>query len=194
MSWSVIQKNSFRICKVKVTARAYIIEIWLFLLYLLNFWSVCKQIWFTLMVHHHKFECPVKKWIAVFKVRVTVKAWSVHECLFWWYLLNHSTFCNQIWYGGVLSWVGVSCRKIGLLFSRSRSQHGLILSEYDCFYDIFWTADPFSIKHGLMVLSHMPECCVRKKKDYCIQGQDTVKLECRWMFIQTVSSGLLNLL
>ena len=31
---------------VKVTARAYMIKIWLFLLYLLNCWSLCNQTWF----------------------------------------------------------------------------------------------------------------------------------------------------
>ena len=37
-----------KICSfnVKVTARAYIIKIWLFPQYLLNCWSICNQIWF----------------------------------------------------------------------------------------------------------------------------------------------------
>ena len=46
ISQSVMQKNWFTIFNVKVTARAYIIKIWLFLLYLLNCWSVCNQTWF----------------------------------------------------------------------------------------------------------------------------------------------------
>ena len=50
------------------------------------------------------------------------------------HLLNRSTFCNQTWYGGVLSRDGVSYRKISLQSSRSRSQWGLIQSEYYCFY------------------------------------------------------------
>ena len=41
-----MQKNWFTIVIVKVTARAYMINIWLFLLYLLNCWSVCNQTWF----------------------------------------------------------------------------------------------------------------------------------------------------
>ena len=40
------KKNWFTIFSVKVTVRAYIIKIWLFLLYLLNCWSVCNQTWF----------------------------------------------------------------------------------------------------------------------------------------------------
>ena len=39
----VLWKNWFTIFNVKVTAWAYIIEIWPFLLYLLNCWSVCNQ-------------------------------------------------------------------------------------------------------------------------------------------------------
>ena len=47
MSQSVIQKkNWFTVFHVKVTARAYIIRMWLFLLYLLNCWSVCNQTFF----------------------------------------------------------------------------------------------------------------------------------------------------
>ena len=46
MRLSVMQKNWFTIFNVKVTVKAYIIKIWLFLLHLLNHWSVCKQTWF----------------------------------------------------------------------------------------------------------------------------------------------------
>ena len=44
MSQSVTRnKNCFTIFNVKVTAMVYIIIMWLFLLYLLNCWSVCNQ-------------------------------------------------------------------------------------------------------------------------------------------------------
>ena len=46
MRQCVMQKNWFTIFNVKVTARAYIIKIWLFLLYLLHCWPICNQIWF----------------------------------------------------------------------------------------------------------------------------------------------------
>ena len=48
--------------------------------------------------------------------------------------LNCSMFCSQTWHCGALSWARVSCKKTGSLSSRSRSQWGLIWSEYD-----FWT-------------------------------------------------------
>ena len=46
MSQSVKQKNWFSVFNVKVTMRAYTTEIRLFLLCLLNCWSVCNQTWF----------------------------------------------------------------------------------------------------------------------------------------------------
>ena len=68
------------------------------------------------------------------------------KCLSRWYLLNHQIFCNQTWYCDALSWVGVSWKKICLLFSRSRSQQVHIWSKYDRFYCIFWTADLVATK------------------------------------------------
>ena len=94
ISQSATQKNWFIVFYVKVTVRAYIIKIWLFLLYLLNCWSVC----------------------------------NVDECFSGWYLLNHRTFCDQIWYGDAASWARVMWKilLLLLLLSRSRSQWGLI--------------------------------------------------------------------
>ena len=46
MSWSVIQKGSFAIFMVKVTARARMIKMWQFLPYLMNCWSFCYKTWF----------------------------------------------------------------------------------------------------------------------------------------------------
>ena len=46
MRQSVMQTDWFAFFKVKVTARAHMIKIWQFLLYLLNCWSSCYQTWF----------------------------------------------------------------------------------------------------------------------------------------------------
>ena len=79
------------------------------------------------MVQHHKPECLVKeKRTTACKVKVTAKAQNVRECLSRWYLLNCQTFCRQTRYCDSSSSAGVPCKKIGLLFSRSRSQQGLI--------------------------------------------------------------------
>ena len=66
MSQSVMQKDWFAIFKVTVTARAHMIKIWQFLLYLLDCWSFCYQTWFdsTLsqawMFYGEKLDCCVQ--------------------------------------------------------------------------------------------------------------------------------------
>ena len=55
-SWARVsnRKNWFTVFSVKVTTRAYIIKIWLHLLYHLNCWAICNQL--DLIVQHHKPE------------------------------------------------------------------------------------------------------------------------------------------
>ena len=48
-----------------------------------------------------------------------------------------------------------------LLSSRSRSQWSIILSKYDFLY-IFWAADPFATKLGLMAHHHKLDCLVKR--------------------------------
>ena len=70
----------------------------------------------------------------------------------------------------------------------------LIWSKYDNVYCIFWTADPFATKLGLIVHYHKPECFM-KKLDCCGQGQSHSKIsQCQWMFVQIISSESLNVL
>ena len=82
MSWSVLLKDNFTIIIAKVTMRAHIIKIWLFLQY---FWAADPfATKLSLVVYYHKPEYhgwyiiinPSILWkkycIAVFKVKVTV--------------------------------------------------------------------------------------------------------------------------
>ena len=117
--WCIIMnKNWFTIFIVKVTVKAYITKMGLFL-HLLNFRSVCNQTWFD-------SQCVLwKNWMTAFKVKVAVKAQNVSECLSG-YLLNHRTFCCQTCYDYAASKARVSFRKIGSLSSMSRSQQKLI--------------------------------------------------------------------
>ena len=112
-----------------------IIKIWLFNNIFCTYYLFATKL--GLMVHHHKLECLLKHLYAVYKVKVTAKVWNISECLSWQYLLNHLTFCNQTWYGGVLSWAGLSCKNIVLLSLRWKSQRRLSFSKCDCFYYIF---------------------------------------------------------
>ena len=59
-------------------------------------------------------------------------------------------------------------------YSMSRSQQGLIESNFDYLRCTFQTADWFATKFGLTVWHHKQECPV-EKLDYCIQGQGPSK-------------------
>ena len=83
---------------------------WLFLLYLLNFWSICNQTWFDGTSPKSRAAC--ENCIAVFKVKVTAKDQNINEWLSRSCLLNHLTFCYQTWYDDASLWNRVSYRKI----------------------------------------------------------------------------------
>ena len=104
------------IFKVKVTARAHIIKIWLFLLYNLNCWFLGNL---GLIIHHQKPVCPVKKNGLLHSGSRSQQ--RVKKCNFFQMISskNHQTFCFQTWYCDSSLWVRVSCKKIYLLFSRS---------------------------------------------------------------------------
>ena len=115
------------------------IKIWLCLLYLLNCWFFSN---------HYKPECSLKKtWLLHSRSRsqrrVTVSVFiqmvSSKSC--------RPAFITKLEFCDVSSWAGLSCEKIGLLFLRSRSLQELNWWKYDIFCYIFWTADPFAIKH-----------------------------------------------
>ena len=129
-----------------------------------------------------------KNWLLHSRSRSQRRVKNVNVCL-----LNHQTFCFQTWYCDASS-VRVSCKKIDLLFSRSRSLQELIWSNYDNFYCISWTAYAFSTKLGLMVHYHKPKCFMEKLY-CCVQGHGHSKIsKCQWMFVKMISSESLNLL
>ena len=127
-----------------------------------------------LMIDYHRPERLVEKLDYCSKGQGHSEG-SKFRCLSRWYFLNRRTFCYQTRYCDASSWAGVSCKKICLLFSRSRSKQGLVWSKYDSFYCIFRIADPFATKLGLMVHYHKPECLM-KKLDCCVQGQGHSKI------------------
>ena len=59
MRLSVMWKDCCANFNIKVTMKVYMVEIWLFLVFLLNCWSFSNQTW--LVVHHHKLESHVRK-------------------------------------------------------------------------------------------------------------------------------------
>ena len=129
-------KRMFSIFKVKVTARAHNYNQNMALSTisseLLISWQPNSVRWYIIIsqsVLWQKLDCCVQG-----------KGHSEGlkcKCLSRWYLLNLQIFCYQTWYCDASTWAGVSCKKIGLLFSRSRSQQGLLWSKFESLYDIF---------------------------------------------------------
>ena len=61
--------------------------------------------------------------------------------------VNQRTFCYQTWCGDADHEPEYHVEK-NCLSLRSRSQLGLIISKYDSFYNVFWTADSSAAKLG----------------------------------------------
>ena len=101
-----------------------------------------------LVIHHQKPECLVKKKrIAAFRVKLTAKGQNVSVCPDDISKPPFILFPNSVLWCIIYSlWIGVSCKKIDLLFSRLRSLQELLWSKYDNFYCIFWSADPLATK------------------------------------------------
>ena len=63
-----------------------------------------------------------------------------------------------------------------------------------CLDDIFWTADHFATKLGLIVHYHKQGCLI-KTLDYCVQDQGHSECsKCQWMFVQMIFSESQNIL
>ena len=156
------------IFKVKVTARVHMIKIWLSLLYfskLLILWQPNLVWWYIIISHCVLWE---KIWISSFKITAAMKG---QMSLFVGMISSKPpSIFFQTWYCDASLWVGVSCKKIDLLFSRSKSLQELIWPKYDNFYCTFWTADPFATKLGLIVHYYKAECFMEKLVCY-VQGQ-----------------------
>ena len=169
ISQSVMQKNWFTVFNVKVIARAYVIKIWLFLLYLLKCWLVCNQTWFdstASVVQLHTLECPVENGITALRSRSQQRfKMSVNVCpddIFWirehivTKLAYHEPECHAERGRGAVFKVKVTgvahMIKIWLF----------LLYFLNCWFlgNQAWSDD----NH------HELECLV-KKLDYCIQGQ-----------------------
>ena len=156
------------------------------------FWlsdTLATKLALVIPCNHHKPECPVKK------MDDCIQGQGHNEGSKWYlsrYFLKQQTFCFQTWYCDAALWVGVSCKKIDLLFLRSRSLQELIWSKYDNCYSSCCTADPSATKLGLIVNYRKPEC-YKKKLDCYVQGQGHSKIsKCQWMFVQMISSETLT--
>ena len=97
MSQSVMQNIWFAIFKVRVISRAHMIKIWQFLVYLLNCWSFCYQIWFYITtctlkaLHVYSFFWLQHAGVLDTK---TATCWQVRYPLWWRTWLCH-VMCNK---------------------------------------------------------------------------------------------------
>ena len=138
------------------------------------------------MAHHHKVDCLVKRLdcCAVVKVKVTEKVQNSTECSSWQYLFTCWTFCNQTWYGDASPWARQSCKKIGLLSSRSRSQWGLIKPKQ---HFLPFLLNCWSFSNQICSLE-----CLVYKLDCCVQRQGHSEgLKLHWIFMNLIFSVLL---
>ena len=111
-----------------------------------------------------------------------------------WYLLNHSTFCNQTWYGGVLIMSrSVLPKKKSSVFKVKVTARAYI-SVCTISSKLLIRLQPnlvwwYIIKYQSVMWK------TKQKLDYCVQGQGHRKMsKYHWMFVQARSSELLNLL
>ena len=135
MSQSVVQNNLFAIFNVKVTARARMIKIWLSTLSpeLLILWQA-NLFWWYIIVSE---SILLKKLDYCIQAQSHSEDWKCHSFLSSWYLFNCQILTKL---GTVEASLGarVSCKKMGLLASWSRSQQGLLWSKSAILYYILW--------------------------------------------------------
>ena len=149
------------------------------------------------MAPNYELDCLVKRpdCSVVVKVKVTERAQNSSECSSQRYLLNGWTFCNQTWYGNALSWTQVSCKKIDLLSSSSRSQWGLIWSNMTVSNISTELLIFFAPRFSWMAQHHKLESgfvCVCVKIRLLFQGQDLSEgSKLYWIFMYLISSVLL---
>ena len=103
-----------------------------------------------------------KDLFAIFKVKVTARVHMIKIRQFLLYLLNCWSFFYQTWFDSTLSQARVFYKEVGLLRSRSRSQQNFKMSVNVCPNDIFWIAEPFITKFGMMMHHHEPDCLIKR--------------------------------
>ena len=112
-----------------------------------------------------------------------------------WYFLNRRPnilLPNSVLWCIIMGW-SVMQKDLFAIFKVKVTATALMIKIWQ-FYCIFWIADPFATKLGLMVHYRKPECLM-KKLDCCVQGQGHGKIaKCQWLFIQMLSSELLILI
>ena len=107
------------------------------------------------MAHHHKMDCLVKRFdcCVVVKVKVAGKVKNSSDCSSGWYSSTVEPAVTKL--GMVMHHHGPECyarRLVGCLQVKVTLRAHII--QYDCFYDIYWTADLLATKFNWLVHRH----------------------------------------
>ena len=153
ISQNFMQKNWFTVFNVKVTTRAYIIKIWLFL----NCWSVCNQTWFD--------STASWAWVSCGKIGLLLQGkghnkGSKCQWMFVRMIFSESQnilLLNLVWQCSIMSQRHAEFLLLLLLSSRSRSQPRFKMSVNVCLDDIFWITEHFVTKFGMVMQHYEPE-------------------------------------
>ena len=111
-----------------------------------TFWTANSLVTKLGLIRYHRPEHLVER-LDYFILGQGHSEGSKCLCLSRWYLLNYKNilFPNLVLWCTIME-LACHAKRICLLFSRSRLQHGLMWSKYDSFYNILWTAVPFGTK------------------------------------------------
>ena len=185
------KQKLFAVFKVTVTARAHIIKILLWLLYLLNCWFFGNQSWSDYRLSYAKASCGK---IGLLHSRSRSQR-RVKMSIFIQMTFSkppNILLPNWVLWCIIMGW-SVMQKKLFVMFKVKVTAAALMIKIWQFLLYLLncWS---FSTKRGLMVHYHKPECLM-KKLDYCVQGQGHGKIaKCQWLFIQMLSSEMLNLI
>ena len=113
---------------------------------------------------------------------VYLSVWKCVRILSGWYLLNCSTFCNQTWYVGMLSWDGVSCRNIVCYLQGHGHSKTLYNQNMTLFYYIFYAFGLFATELCFRVNHQNLECHVKNwTAVYRSRSQWRFEIKCWWI-------------
>ena len=126
-------------------------------------------LWFIIMSQ----SVMQKDWFAIFKVKVTERAHMIKIWQFLLYLLNCLCFCYKL--GLTVHYLKLECFMLECFIEKldccvQGQGHGKISKLNVCPDDIFWIAEPFTTKLGLVVHHYEPDC-LSKRLVCCLQGQ-----------------------
>ena len=183
-----MQKNVFTIFNFKVTAGANILNIWPFLLYHLNCWSICNQTWFDSTASEAGVPCRKNWWLSS---RSSHSEGSLCQWMFVQMMSSEPQnilLSNLVWLCSIMSQSVVQKNWFSVFKVRVTARAYIIkiwlFLQYlnDSFCYIFGTAVPIAIKLGLIVQHCKLECV--EKLDYCIYGQGHSEGSiCQWMTV-----------